>query len=105
MSLKYWIRKATCSSGVAPTLNYETDLLDSTIRRIIGLLQVGFGEAGAAIIAQNMKVCVTLYHLYGSLRERLLLSCVGDFVATHFIAQYAELLFTSHWFLDMCQIQ
>ncbi len=60
MSLKYWIRKATCSSGVAPTLNYETDLLDSTIRRIIGLLQVGFGEAGAAIIAQNMKVCVTL---------------------------------------------
>ncbi len=78
MSLKYWLRKATCSSGVAPTLNYETDLLDSTIRRIIGLLQVGFGEAGAAIIAQNMKVCVIFCHSHGSLCERLLLSCVGD---------------------------
>lgn len=47
--------KLSCSNPVQ-TLNYETDLLDHTIRRIISLLQVGFGEAGAQIIAQNMKV-------------------------------------------------
>lgn len=35
---------------------YETELLDQTIRRIAGLLQVGFGDAGAQIIAQNLKV-------------------------------------------------
>ncbi len=56
-TFSYWFKKATCATSGVPTLNYETDLLDSTIRRIIGLLQVGFGEAGAAIIAQNMKVC------------------------------------------------
>jgi hypothetical protein len=39
------------------TLTYETDLLEKTIRRIAGLLQVGFGEAGAQVIAQNLKVC------------------------------------------------
>jgi class 3 adenylate cyclase len=34
---------------------YETELLEKTIKKIGGLLQVGFGAAGAEIIAQNMK--------------------------------------------------
>jgi hypothetical protein len=36
---------------------YETEVLDQTLRRIAALLQVGFGDAGAQIIAQNLKVC------------------------------------------------
>ena len=32
----------------------ETYMLERTLKRIAGLLHVGFGEAGAQIIAQNM---------------------------------------------------
>lgn len=56
----------------ANTLTYETDLLEKTIRRIAGLLQVGFGEAGAQIIAQNLKV--TLEARCFSLTYALLMS-------------------------------
>lgn len=34
---------------------YETQLLENAIKKIGGLLQVGFGEAGAEIIASNMN--------------------------------------------------
>ncbi|GBG24941.1 Hypothetical Protein FCC1311_011582 [Hondaea fermentalgiana] len=34
---------------------YETKLLENSIKKIGGLLQVGFGEAGAEIIASNMN--------------------------------------------------
>ena len=35
--------------------NLETEILERTIMRISGLLSLGFGEAGAAIVAHNMK--------------------------------------------------
>lgn len=35
--------------------NYETALLEATLAKIGGLLQVGFGEAGAEIIGKNMS--------------------------------------------------
>lgn len=34
---------------------YETDILENTIVKIGALLAIGFGEAGSAIIAQNME--------------------------------------------------
>jgi class 3 adenylate cyclase len=34
---------------------YETRLLGSTIEKITGLLRIGFGEAGARIISENLK--------------------------------------------------
>ena len=34
---------------------YETALIENCLRKIGGLLQVGFGEAGASIIAENMN--------------------------------------------------
>ncbi|GMH87188.1 hypothetical protein TrVE_jg6898 [Triparma verrucosa] len=37
------------------TENYETILLEKTILKIGGLLQIGFGAAGASIIGKNMK--------------------------------------------------
>lgn len=36
-------------------VNYETALLESTLSKIGALMQVGFGEAGAEIIAKNMQ--------------------------------------------------
>jgi class 3 adenylate cyclase len=39
---------------VAEKEGYETMLLEKTIKKIGGLLQVGFGAAGAEIISQNM---------------------------------------------------
>ena len=35
--------------------SYETSLLENAIVKIGGLLQVGFGEAGSAIISKNMR--------------------------------------------------
>lgn len=35
---------------------YETKLLQSTIQKITGLLRIGFGEAGAGIISENLKM-------------------------------------------------
>ena len=54
-------RCVPCSGGQAanrttPDRLYETEVLEKTICRIAGLLQVGFGDAGAQIIAQNLKV-------------------------------------------------
>ena len=49
------MEKSGCSN-LGTNLTFETDLLETTIRKIAGLLQVGFGDAGAAIIAQNIKV-------------------------------------------------
>ena len=49
------MKKVGCAPNT-PTLDFETDVLEKTIRKIAGLLQVGFGEAGAQIIAQNIKV-------------------------------------------------
>ena len=36
-------------------LAQETFILERTLKRIAGLLHVGFGEAGSQIIAQNIK--------------------------------------------------
>ena len=33
----------------------ETKVLEAAVSKIINLLAVGFGDAGAAIIAENMK--------------------------------------------------
>jgi class 3 adenylate cyclase len=35
--------------------SYETHLLESTLTKIAGLVQIGFGSAGASIIKQNMS--------------------------------------------------
>src|SRR3546814_4246381 len=35
---------------------FETNLLEATIAKITGLLRVGFGEAGAGIISQNLSL-------------------------------------------------
>ena len=35
--------------------NYETSILESTIIKIGALLALGFGEAGSAIVAKNLK--------------------------------------------------
>lgn len=36
-------------------LSYETFLLENVMVKIGGLLQVGFGEAGGAIIGKNIR--------------------------------------------------
>jgi hypothetical protein len=48
---------------------YETEVLDQTLRRIAALLQVGFGDAGAQIIAQNLKVRAFSRRFDGFLRD------------------------------------
>jgi len=35
---------------------YETKLLENTLEKLTGLLRVGFGEAGASIIAENLNL-------------------------------------------------
>ena len=44
---------------------FETKLLESTLAKIGGLLQIGFGEAGTEIIRQNIdclnRRCPVLY--------------------------------------------
>lgn len=37
------------------TASYEIKLLEDTLTKIAGLLQVGFGEAGASIISRNIQ--------------------------------------------------
>lgn len=54
--VKRFVAKLGCAGHATTSLNYETDLIEKTITKIAGLLQVGFGEAGARIIAQNIKV-------------------------------------------------
>ncbi len=48
-----WMAKRALANLNSDTL--ETDILEKTIIRISGLLALGFGEAGAAIVAHNMK--------------------------------------------------
>jgi hypothetical protein len=42
------------TSSEASKSSYETAVLEKTLGKIGALLQVGFGEAGAEIIARNM---------------------------------------------------
>ena len=63
---------------------YETMLLEKTLKKIGGLLQVGFGFAGSEIIGKNMGAEVSLRDTYdifiatknkASLTEHLLCFC------------------------------
>jgi hypothetical protein len=76
-----------CAPSFAPALHrrsYETLLLENAMSKLGGLLQVGFGEAGGAIIAKNMRMHGRLDCLIPGFKVRLLISrCASGRVVSH----------------------
>lgn len=62
---------------------YETKMVADTITKITGLLRVGFGEAGAGIIAANLDMQDTSGKILDPLKSGLRVYCIVGFCDIH----------------------